>query len=473
MKNWQAFILLGTVSFLIKYCSTEVGLFWDNVLFAGKISNWLYENRTFHWNLPDELDTGHPPLLATYLVIFWHLIGKSLATTHWLLFPFVWGLLYQLYLFVDYFFAGEKTEKWWAFLLVVADATLLSQFVLVTPEIIQLFLFFTAINALLRQNKLILACALAGLSLVSYRGMVFASSIFLIDFSLYCSNRDAHFLRFFSVQKILVYGVSVLPAVSYLLFRMANKGWIRSNPSGHWVDAWGFASFSDFMINFLKNNVILWQRMADFGRIFIIVAILLLLYQNRYLFQKKNVNTLFILWLGATLPIAILSVLIVNPMGHRYFIPSYLIAALLFFVLLQHISSKKIVYAIALTVLLLGNFIVYPDKMAQGWDASLAHLPYWKLRKEAIIYLEQQQIELEQVATFFPNYTTIDNVELNGDRRSFSKFSGKEKYVFYSNVYNLSDNEFDKLYNNYELVKTFRIAFIRVEIWKRKHPSND
>lgn len=468
MKNYYAFVGLGAVSFVIKYFSTEVGLFWDNVLFAGKMPNWLYENGVLNWNLPEELDTGHPPLLATLLAASWYLVGKSLAAAHWLMFPFVWGLLWQLYVLVDYF-VEQKTEKWWAFGLVVADATLLAQFVLVNPEIIQLFLFFTALNALLRQRIAVQMLASSVLGLVSYRGMVFVFSIFLIDLARYCVKNETHFLRFFSLKKVLIYAFSAAPAVIYLSFRMMSKGWIRHNPSGYWVDAWGFHSWSDFMLNLLKNQLILVQRFTDFGRIFVIVMILAIIYQHRVVFQKEKIHDLLLIWLGATLPIAVLSAVIVNPMGHRYFIPSYLLSALFLFLLLPAIHWKKIVYSVALLVLLASNFIVYPDKFAQGWDASLAHLPYWKLRKEAINYLDQQQIPIAQVATFFPNYSTIDNVELNGDLRSFSKFSGKEPYVFYSNVYNLSDNEFDILYKNYTLLQTFRSGQIRIEIWRKKH----
>ena len=156
-------------------------------------------------------------------------------------------------------------------------------------------------------------------------------------------------------------------------------------------------------------------------------------------------------------------------MGHRYFIASYLAFALLAFVLLQKFRNKKIVYSAMLGSLMLGNFLVYPDDIAQGWDASLAHLPYWKLRKNAIEYLEKNQIPISETATFFPNFGSIDGVELNGDQRAFACFQGTEDYVLYSNVFNLSDNEFSVLHTHYQRLTTFQTYQIRVEIWRKKN----
>ena len=116
----------------------------------------------------------------------------------------------------------------------------------------------------------------------------------------------------------------------------------------------------------------------------------------------------------------------------------------------------------------MGNFIIYPDNISQGWDASLAHLPYWNLRKNALIYMDNNQIPIPETASFFPNYTTIDNVDVNGDMRSFIHFTGTEKYVFYSNVYNLRYEEYFSLHNNYELLKSFRKHRIKIDLFKLK-----
>lgn len=155
-------------------------------------------------------------------------------------------------------------------------------------------------------------------------------------------------------------------------------------------------------------------------------------------------------------------------MGHRYYIPSYLSLGLLSFLLIKEYKVKKIIYVGLLSSLILGNFIVYPDNVSQGWDSSLAHLPYWNLRRNAIEYMNAKQIPVQETASFFPNKTTIDNVDLNRDMRSFIGFSGTEKYVLYSNVYNLSDEELKILYRNYYSLKLFEKRYVRVEIMQKK-----
>jgi hypothetical protein len=62
---------------------------------------------------------------------------------------------------------------------------------------------------------------------------------------------------------------------------------------------------------------------------------------------------------------------------------------------------------------------------------------------------------LQKLEVFFPNYTTLDLIDLKGDKRSFEKFNGKNKYVFYASTYNLSDEERDLLNNNYIILKKF------------------
>ena len=79
---------------------------------------------------------------------------------------------------------------------------------------------------------------------------------------------------------------------------------------------------------------------------------------------------------------------------------------------------------------------MYPKNISQGWDATLGHLPYHSLRIEAIDYLNENNINISEVASFFPNYN-VDFIDFKGDKRAFSKFNTNKKYVFYASVYNL------------------------------------
>jgi len=461
----QKIILISIFSLLIMVNSLKVGMFWDNILIASEMGNHLFNNGIFNWNIPIESDPGHPPFLATLMAIGWTFFGKSLAVSHWIMIPFIFGLLWQIYSFVS-FFIKNKSLQFWTFLLIIADPTLSSQLFLVNPEVIQLFFFFTALNALLRNTNYLKIIALSFLGIVTYRGMMLCAGIFLIELLFKIIIKKETFNNFFTKRLVLSYFISATPAIFYLIWRLLNQGWIISHPMEIWGNAWQYSSFVDFIKNFSLNFLVLIQRFTDFGRIILLLFSIITLYLKRKLINWKVINTLLIIFFFSTIVIYSLSLFINNPMGHRYYISSYITLGLISAILIQEFKFKKLIYLGLLSSLILGNFIIYSDNFSQGWDSSLAHLPYWKLRKNAIEYLDKNNISISATATFFPNSTTIDNIVINGDMRRFLNFSGNEKYVLYSNIFNLTDEEFSLLYHNYNQIKLFEKHNIKIEILK-------
>ncbi|QAA82918.1 hypothetical protein EI546_14860 [Aequorivita sp. H23M31] len=469
IKKPLALLLL---SILIVLFSLNIGMFWDNVLFASKMGNPLFENGILRWDLlPLDSDPGHPPFLATILAFGWTLFGKSLAVSHWMMLPFIFGLLWQIAFFVR-FFVKEKSLQIWAFLLVVADPTLLSQLVLVNPEIIQLFFFFLALNGVLKNNLYLKIVGLAFLGIVSYRGMMLCFGIFLIDFLIHLFVNKRNIKSFFTKRNIIVYILAATPAIIYLSWRLLTKGWISSHPEENWGNAWHFETTYDFIKNLLRNALVLIHRFLDFGRIVPFLFIVFTVYIKRKSIRWKKIVPIIIIVFFSTIVIYTTSLLINNAMGHRYYIPSFLALALLSFLLLKHYKFKKLLYLGLLGSLLLGNFIIYPDNISQGWDASLAHIPYWNLREDAIDYMDANQIPIPKSASFFPNRTTIDDIDLNGDMRSFIEFTGEEEFVFYSNVYNISDEDLDALTREYQKLKSFEKFNVRIDIMHKKKVNN-
>lgn len=118
-----------------------------------------------------------------------------------------------------------------------------------------------------------------------------------------------------------------------------------------------------------------------------------------------------------------------------------------------------------------GNLWVYPDKIAQGWDSTLAHLPYYKIRSQAIQYLNEQDVNFQNVQSFFPNTATIDAIDLNNDQRFFTDFNNCCEYVIYSNVFNINDDDYEKVKTDYILVKEFKRGSLHMDICRRKMPD--
>jgi len=119
-------------------------------------------------------------------------------------------------------------------------------------------------------------------------------------------------------------------------------------------------------------------------------------------------------------------------------------------------------------ILISCNFWVYPDKIDKGWDSTLAHLPYFSIRKQALDYLDKQGINYESVQSFFPNTAVIDDIDLNHDLRSFPDFNDSCDYVFYSNVFNVKDEDYHLIKNNYNTIKHFKKGMLYLDICKKK-----
>ena len=437
-------------------------MFWDNVLFASKMGNELYANSIFNWTMPDSFDPGHPPFLGFLLALFWKILGHKLWVSHLLMLPFVIGFFFQLYEFILYF-VKEQRVAFFAFLLVIADPTVATTLVLVNPEIIILFFFFLAINGILKRKNNLKFIGLFFLSIITFRSMMLFAGIFIFDIvnSLFIYRKKLK--SFFNLKFLLFYLLASLPAFVFITWRLATKGWLQTHPNSPWAGLWQIASPEIFF----KNCVVLIWRYLDFGRVFIFLFLLisLLRFGKKIVKSTKN-KQLLAISICAVIFIVFISLFATNTFGHRYFTVAYIGFILFSFLLIaEFYKSKKIIYFFLFVGLLSGNLWIYPKKTSQGWDATLAHVPYHSLRLEAIDYLNKEAIKIEEVASFFPNYTTLDLIDNTGNQHSFSKFNGKNKYVFYATVYNLSDKELNKLDKNYAILKQFNNFNIHIIIY--------
>ncbi len=463
--SYKAKIVILILTIISFFLSSNVGIFWDNILFVSKIGGYLYNHNIFNWVLPDNIDPGHPPLLGFIQSLGWKLLGKKLWVSHLVMSPFVFGLLYQLFELVSHYIDNTRHQTL-AFILILADPTLLAQLFYVSPEIIQLFFFFMAVNSILKNNIRLKTIALFFLGIVSLRGMILCSGVFIFELSRTLIIQKTSILKFISNSKTLIsYFIGSIPALSFILWHYLFKGWFISFPGSPWESTNEIVSFKSFIF----NAIVITHRYLDFGRIGIVLFLLIVFYFKREWLRNRTNQELLILSIASVFVIIIISLFIANPIGHRYFIASYISLNLLAFILLTQLKTfKKVIYFILLALLLGGNLWIYPERISQGWDASLAGLPYFKLRSEAIKYLNDQEISIEDVGTFFPNATKISNVDLNDDDRVFDYFDNNSGYVFYSNVYNLNDEEYDLLENRYETVKTFKSDKLYVKILRRK-----
>jgi hypothetical protein len=439
------FVVVGLLIFLI---SKDYGVFWDNVLFASKMGNELYGNSIFSWTIPESFNPDYPFFLGFLLAIFWRVLGHELWVSHLLMLPFVVGFFSQLYEFILYFVKKQRFALF-ALLLVIADPTVATTLILVNPEIIIFFFFFLAINGVLKQRNRLKFIGLFFLSIITFRSMMLFAGIFIFDIANNLFIHRQKLKSFFNLKFLLFYFFASLPAFVFITWKLATKGWFQSHPDSPWTGLWQIASPGIY----LKNCVVLIWRYLDFGRIFIFLFLLIsiLRFGKKIVKSTKNKQLLAISICAVIFTISI-SLFATNTLGHRYFTVSYIGFIIFSFSLItESYKSKKIIYFFLFLGLLSGNLWIYPKKISQGWDATLAHVPYHSLRLEAIDYLNKEAIKIEEVASFFPNYTTLDLINFDGNQHSFSKFNCKKKYAFYATFYNLSDKELNKLNKNYAI----------------------
>ena len=449
-------IVISILTILLAVAGSNTGIFWDNTTFVSAVGNVLYNNGIFAWgSIPVDADAGHPPFTATLVAAAWIAFGRSLMVAHVVMLPFVFGILWQTWSLCGYYFNNDK-EKILAFFLVIADATLLSQMTLVSVEVPLLFFFLLSLNGLLRKSNWMKALGLFFLGIVSLRGMMLCAGLFLVD--LFLNKRAIRWKP---------YVIGALPAVSFIVWRLAVKGWIISNPYNNWGNPLGYGSVSGFLKNFIWNTAVTGQRFLDFGRALPLLFIFFTLVLRRG-WKNAEYRQLLVVSLVSTSVILLSSLFIINTIGHRYFIVSYMLLALLSFKMLREYAHKWIVYSILMLSLLAGNLIVYPERMAQGWDASLAQLHYWSVRHDMIQYMDSNGIAVGKTATFFPNEGKIDAVNIDNDHREWAEYTGDNDYLLSSNVYNLPDETIDFIHNNYTLIKQFSSFGVRTELWKHK-----
>lgn len=450
------------VAIIIFFFSKANGMFWDNVLFASKMGNHLFENGILNWTIPNEFDPGHPPFLAFLLAISWKILGHKLWVAHLLMLPFIFGFFNQLFKFISFFINQQKAQII-AFLLIIIDPSLSTQFVIVNPEIILLFFFFLALNGILFNHKILKFIGLFFLSIVSYRSMMIFGGLFLFEIINIIFIKKQKLTSILNIKFLLFYVFSSLPGVVFVIWRLLTKGWLQTHPDSPWVSLWQIATPKIF----LKNCVVLVWRYIDFGRIFIFLFLLIsfIFFGKKIVKSQKN-KQLITLAFCSVLFIVVVSLFATNSFGHRYFLISFICFILLAFsILIKFYKNKKIIYSFLFLSLISGNLWIYPKKISQGWDASLAHVTYHSLRLKAIDYLNENQIDINDVATFFPNYNRLDYIDFKGDKRSFANFTGDNKYVLFSTVYNLSDEEIKILENNYSILKQFNNFNIDIIIY--------
>ncbi|AXT50714.1 hypothetical protein D1818_07670 [Aquimarina sp. BL5] len=462
-------VALSSLIFLIALLlNADNAFFWDTVQLGSHHADHYFKTNFSVLLLPDNIDSGHIPAFGAYIAMFWKFFGRSLWVSHLAMLPFGFGLIFQLFRLTKRFI----DPKYWsiAFGLIIIDPSLMSQLLLVSPDVPLLFFFLLAVNSVLDNKKIFLMMAVVLLFLTSMRGMMLSVCILIFDLSCNVLWRiKIKELCIALLKGSLVYIPAFLVFITFSFIHFQEKGWIGFHQDSPWQESFEKVEFAGVIFNI----AVLGWRILDFGRIGIWIVLFILFAKYRKQIIKVPRIRQVSFFFGCILFLLPLNMLWAKGLlGNRYLIPIYLFCSLLCAtILFSDFVGQKLRIGLILTwavILISGNFWIYPPKISQGWDATLAHLPYYNLRLKAKKYLDDQKIDFSRVASFFPNDAGIDAIELNGEKRSFTVFKGDNDFVFYSNIYNVSDQEYDDIISNYEVIQSFEKNGVFVWICKRK-----
>ncbi len=471
-KKYYFLILSGLFTLVLFLLHRNNSFFWDGVHYGSIEPDFYYYSHFKSILMPDSIDSGEVPIFALYIATIWSLFGRTIEISHFAMLPFIIGILFQLYILCLRFFKNEHINI--VMILLLADTTLLSQFTLVSPDLPLLFFFLLGLNSLFDNRKVLLGISIFFLFINIIRGIMLSFCLLLLDINLIISQiKKGKNVIVELIKRSLIYLPGLFAFLLFNYYHYLQKGWMLSHQDSPWKDTKVFVDGKGLLFNI----AMLCWRLIDFGKIIIWLVLLFLLIKlkKQFLHRMESKSLLFLL-ICLLLFVHVDMIWANNLLAHRYFIPFNIILTLLCAtILFSELISKKVKLTatfLMLITLISGSFWIYPNKIAKGWDATLAHLPYYDLRHQAIAYLDKKQINFKEVHSFFPNVASLNQIDLNRDLRNFDNYDGKSNYVFYSNIYNITDKEYDEIHNikYYKSIQHFENKGVFITIYKKIKP---
>ena len=469
MKKYAGCYLFAFCYCILTLLVSHNPFFWDTIQLASKHAHWFYENGFGNLIFPNELDSGNHPTFGIYLAATWKIFGKSLPVSHFAMLPFLIGIVFQLQALVRKFFPPTTFIQIGIILVVLIEPTLLGQSVLVSPDIVLVFFYLLCINAVLSQNRLLLAVALIGLANISMRGSMMVLAVLICDLVL----TSAYFKpdRAIPLMKTVpAYIPAIIIICTWYLYHYYQTGWIGYHSRSPWQGSFSMVSN---IREFYQSVKMLLYVLFDYGKIvvwLILGIILFTKFKQKTVFDAK-LKQLLILFIVPLIILCPTKLFYVGLMQSRYYLPVFIFLIMLTLYLIIHLQSRiygYILYGLVFLSLFTGHFWVYPERISQNWDGTLAHLPYYDLRKKMINYIDEQNIPYISIGSEFPNLSKFKFTDLSDDTGAFApKNLDKNKYVFYSNVFNgFTVDELEALHSKWIMEKKFSSWNVYVKLYK-------
>lgn len=455
-------VLFLTIYLLLFFFTCRNSFFWDTNHLASLQAWWYYDNNFSFFFLPDNIDSGHPSYFAMLLAFLWKMFYPSLLVGHLMMLPFWVLLIIEVVKFSKYYFPEN-----WVFVasLILFNPIILTQSTLVSPDVVLVCFFFFTLNGILQNNAARILTGVLLLGAISMRGMMCIPYLFI--FGMF-KSKTSNVLFW---KAMLPYIPGAFLAFLFLFEHYIQKGWIGYHENSPWATSFERVGVAGF----LRNIVVFFWRLFDLGMVFMWLVPSILLLKVRISFSKRTKELLLLGGLCFLFSILI-QFFYKHSLLHRYLFPFISIATFVIFSFLEETVTPtrlKKVWRISLVFLISGNFWIFPDRIAKSWDATLGHLPYYTLRKEALDYLDSNGVSLDKVSGGFPYYESGKCLDLNDDTLRYSREPPENsEYILYSNISNdYSDAQLRFLKEECEPAKTFGKWPVRFVLYRNPKVS--
>lgn len=462
------YLFFGIGSLILLLCnllSSGNPFFWDN-LHNSAVATYYFDSGFATIVPPQHLDAGHTPGFNLFLAIGWKIFGRHLWVGHLLMLPFVLGIAYQVFILTRRLLPENVRD--FAFILALCEPTLLAQSTMVSPEIPLAFAWLLGINAILNRKHIWLLPASVLMMAVTFRGVLSLAPLFILDFVLAYLRSEVKPM----LKRLYYYLPAATLVIVWLVVHYSATGSILAGAGTEYEEHRKLLGISAM----IKNIGIVGWRFLDFGRIGIwifLVAIALWKLKKKQVANATEVKLALSILIPAV-GLALFFVPFSNPIGHRYFLVSYILIAVLAGHFLGEIKNHapRIIAGVSLfAVLLTGHLWIYPDRIAKGWDSTLGHVPYFHLKEEMLDFCNEQGILLEDICVDFPTSYGPALARLEGGlEHPFSSVHDGGlmscRYVMHSNINNgFSDADLSALKHDWDLQKEVSFGGIYIRLY--------
>ncbi len=457
MTNSKILLPFFIFLILLTIFSFNIPFFWDSAFFSS-LSVEFYNTGLNGFIAPEKFDTGGFPLYSIYLTAMWNCFGKTLLVSHLAMVPFLFGVIYEFFKLAKRYL-NERTIAF-ALLILIIHPVFITQSILMGYDIIILYFFLLSLNALYNNRTILYSIALIFLCLISIRGIMLASALFVFDILL---NKKIN------LKQLGSYIPSIIVLIIWAIYHKQQTDWYLFSP----IREGNHEKFSGIGMMFRQFIYVLWKNI-DLGGI---VLWIIFLFSGFYFFRKTKSSQHKELLRSVVISFFVLTtfmILIKNPIGPKYFLVVFVLLILAVCYFIQQIEKQKVritLFTLITIFLMAGNFILYPQRYGNAWDSSLKIIPYFKIEKEMNKYVFKNNISNRTIGTQFPLTMDLNVSHLSDSTFHYSDIEKNNinsySYFLYSNIINTNRiEELEEIKKTWVIQKEMKSGMIELVLYK-------